>query len=466
MWYWHAPFRLAPDDLARLRRMGVGTLYVRAGTFSSDGKRAVVVLPQRWDSGAPGLGVVLTMNFDPGLVSHLETISAERLAADVARGLEDARKAAKGARFEGYQLDVDCPTRLLPRYTDLLRRVRAKVGGPLSITALPTWLGSPYVRDLADAVDFIAPQFYENRTGRTLATLEPVSDPAALRRGLMRLRDLGVPFRAGLSAYGHALLYDPRGSLAGMYRGLSPEDALRHPSLRPEAVGPLEAERRLVLRAVAPDAGGRGLGVRIAYVLPTAEALRRQLSAYRKAAPPNALGPILYRFPEPGEAMTLPLSTVEAALKGAPARTELEVSATARAVPWDLVAPDARAARPPQAVVLRATAVGGGPSEAEEGAVQVLVRFDRPGIDGAAPGDFDSAEVGSLDPGGAFRRGSGVRANAVLLRRGHVLPGESLRSGAIETRADGATSVVAEWSVRSPDGDTRGTSARVRLGRR
>ena len=463
MWYWHTPFRLSPDDRLRLGRMGVGTLYVRAGTFSSDGKRAVAILPQRWETAAPGLGVVLTMNFDPGLVSHLEAIPLDGLASDVARGLANARKAAGAVRLEGFQLDVDCPTRLLPRYADLLRRVRRKVEGPFSITALPTWLASREMKGLAEAVDFVVPQFYENRTGRTVVDLEPVSDPAALRRGLLRLRNLGIPFRAGLSAYGHALLYDPKGRLAGMYRGLSPEDALRHPALRPEEEGPLEGERRLVLRAVAPDSGGRGLGARIAYVLPTAESLRRQLAVYREDAPPNALGTILYRFPEPGEAMALPLPAVEAALRGRLARQGLRVVLSARAVPWSLVGPGARAARPPLALRIRATATGDGPSEAARGAVQVLVRLDRPGIGGVAPGDFDSAEAGTLGPDGRFLRGSGVRADAVLFRRGQVLPGEVLRSGAIETSADGATSATAEWSVRCPDGDARGESARVSL---
>lgn len=464
MWYWHTPFRLTEDDRARLGRMDVDTLYVRAGTFSSDGKRAVTVLPQRWETDARGLRVVLTMNFDPGLVSHLETIPPESLAADVAQGLLRAREAAKGVDFAGYQLDVDCPTRLLPRYADLLRRVRRRVAGPFSVTALPTWLSSPDVRLLAGAVDFLVPQFYENRTPRTLDALAPVSDSAALRNGLVRLRDLGIPFRAGLAAYGHALLYDPKGRLAGMYRGLSPEDALRHPALQMEGEGLLEGEQSLVLRAVAPDANGRGRGVRIAYLLPTAESLRRQLAVYREKAPPNALGPILYRFPEPGEAMALPLPTVEAALAGRKATPAFHVELTAQAVPWSLVGPDARAERPPQALRVRATAVGDGPTQAHPGAVQVLVRLDRPGVDGVAPGDFDSAEVGTLGPGGGFVRGSGVRADTILFRRGHALPGEVFRSGVIETRADGATSAQAEWSVAGPDGNARGRSKRFPLG--
>ena len=463
MWYWHMPFRVTGDDLVHLRKMGVDTLYVRAGTFSSDGKRAVTILPQTWETPAPGMGVVLTMNFDPGLVSHLETIPAETLAGDVARGLLRAREGAKGVRFAGYQLDVDCPTRLLPRYADLLRRVRRRVPGPFSITALPTWLNSSNVVELADAVDFIAPQFYENRTGRTLEDLKPVSDPAALRSGLLTLRGLRVPFRIGIAAYGHALLYDPRGRIAGMYNGLSPEDAMRHPALRVEAGGALEGERRLVLRAVRSDVNGRGAGARIAYVLPTPEALRRQLAVYREQAPPNALGPILYRFPEPGEALALPLAADEAAFAGRLATPSLRVSLLSRAVPWSLIGPNARAARPPVALSVRATATGDGPSEAIPNAVQLLLRLDRPGVEGVAPGDFDRAEAGTVGADGRFVRVSGLRADAVRFVRHSVLPGETLRSGTVEIVADGATSARAEWSVRGPDGDARGESARLSL---
>ena len=464
MWYWHTPFRITEGERASLRRMGVRTLYVRAGTFSSDGKRAVTILPQHWETAAPGLEIVLTMNFDSGLVSHLETIPPETLARGVADGLRAAR--AKAPPSVGFQLDVDCPTRLLPRYADLLRRVRRRLDAPLSITALPTWLSASGFGEVAAAVDEVVPQFYENRTGRTLDALEPVSDPAALGRGLARLRSLGVPCRVGLAAYGHALIYDPKGRLAGMYRGLSPEDALRHPALRFERADDLEGERRLVLRADAPDRQGRGVGARIAYVLPTPAALRAQLAVYRAWAPPNARGPVLYRFPEPGEAMALPLSTVEAALAGRRALPGLAVDLKARAAPWALIAPGRQDVRPPMTLRVRATAVGVGPSKAEPGAVQVLVRLDRPGIASVAPGDFDSAEVGTLDEGGRFVRGSGLRADVALLRRGGVLPGETLRSGPVETVADGATSAAVEWAVRGPDGNARGVSQRISLGTR
>lgn len=463
IWYWHVPFRLTEDESATLKRMGVETLYVRAATFTTDGVHAKTMLPQRWESAAKGFKVVLTMNFDPGLLSHLGTLPVKPLADDVIRGIRQAKSAAKGVEVVGVQLDIDCPTRLLPRYADLLRRIRPAVEGEFSITALPTWLGSPNIREVADAVDFIAPQFYENTTGKTLATLAPVSDTKALQRGLRRLRMLGIPYRAGLAAYGHSLLYDDDGHLAGMYRGLGPEDALRHPSLAPEAAGELGDERKLILKAVAPDAQGRGQGVRIAYVLPTAEALRQQLEVYRQNLPDNDRGAILYRFPEAEEAMTLPLPTQEAALRNRKAVPRLDVKLSAHAMPWDLIAPDSRAERPPQALRLVASVGGEGPSEARRGAVQLLIRLDRPGVERLATGDFDEAELGNLGPDGRFRKTSGLRADAIRLRRSFVLPGDVLRTGAIELVADGAVSAEAEWVVASPDGTTSGRSAKLNL---
>jgi hypothetical protein len=456
MWYWHTPFRVTDAERAELRKMGVTTLYVRAGTFTTDGRRAKVVLPQRWETKPGRLRVVLTLNFDPGLVSHLEEIPLRSLAADVGVGIDGALDQAKaaGIEAEGVQLDVDCPTRLLPRYAELLRAIRPHVPGSFSITALPTWLASDEVAEVADAVDFLVPQFYEGRTGRTVADLQPVSDAGSIRRGLARLKRLGRPCYVGIAAYGHAMLYDRAGRLAAMYRGLGPGDALRHPSLRFEAGGPLgeSGEDRLVLRAVHPDANGQGAGFRIAYTLPTPEMVRRQMDAFRASRPANALGMILYRFPEPGEAMALPLPSVRAALAGEAPKPSLRVRVATRAVPWAAIGASAPLRRTPRDVSLVAEIAGTTGTAAVPGAISLLVEFDRHGLEGIAPGDFDVARLGSVDPDGRFAPCPPARADAVLFQRHYARSGERLRSGAIELGADGPERARVRWSLRPPGG--------------
>jgi hypothetical protein len=450
MWYWHTPFRVTEAEKGLLKEIGVRTLYVRGGTFTTDGKRAILGFPQRWETPA-GMDVVLTLNFDGGLVSHLEEIPVETLAADVGKGIARATAAAGkvGVRPIGVQLDIDCPTRVLPRYAALLRAVRPHVKGSFSITALPTWIASSNLDEVAEAVDFVVPQFYEGRTGRTLGDLQPVSDAGAVKRGLERLGRKGRPFYAGLAAYGHAMLFTPEGKLTAMYRGLGPEDAMRHPSLSFEADGPIgdSGEERLVMRAVRPDANGRGRDFRIAYTLPTADMVRRQVAAFNEARPANARGFILYRFPEPLEAMALPLTSVRAALKNTEDEPGLKVTLDSKAVPWALIGTEAKG-RVPRDLTVRAEATGDVGSAASPGAVTVVVEFDRPGIEGVVPGDFDQVRLGRVEADGSVRESSPARANAVMLLRHHILPGEKLRSGAIEIGSDGATKARMRWSVK------------------
>lgn len=454
MWYWHTPFRITAAEKSTLREIGVRTLYVRGGTFTTDGKRANLAFGQRWETGLRDLDVVLTLNFDGGLVSHLEEIPVETLATDVGKGIEKAMNAAAavGIRPVGVQLDIDCPTRVLPRYAALLRAIRPHVKGSFSITALPTWISSSKIDEVAEAVDFIVPQFYEGRTGQTLTDLQPVSDSGAVRKGLERLGKKGRPFYAGLAAYGHAMLFAPDGKLTAMYRGLGPEDAMRHPSLRFEGAGPLgdSGEERLVMRAVRPDANGRGLDFRIAYTLPTADMVRRQVKAFQEARPANARGFILYRFPEPFEAMALPLVSVRQALKenGLSDEPTLKVDLESKAVPWALIGTGEKG-RVPRDLVVKAEVTGPVGSAAEPGAVTVVVELDRAGIEGVAPGDFDEVRLGRIEPDGSARDASPARANAVKLLRHHVLPGQRLRSGAIEIGTDGATRARMRWSVKS-----------------
>ncbi|RYG24363.1 DUF3142 domain-containing protein [bacterium] len=466
MWYWHTPFRIEPDERKTLHGIGIRDLYVRAGTLTFNGSHAKTMLPQRWETVPDGFRVVLTLNFDPGLVSHLETIPVASLADDVAQNLQDARIRARanGIDPKGFQLDVDCPTRLLPRYATLLRRVRAKLDVPLSITALPTWLSSSQFEDLADAVDEVVPQFYEGQTGRTLETVAPVADPIGLAKGLRQLAYLDHRFKVGLATYGHALIYGPDGRLSSIYHGLSPEDALRHPSLRFREEKPLASGERLTtVQAIAADVNGRGKGATIAYVLPTAESLRRQLDVFERQRPGNCGGAILYRFPEKDEAMALPLRTVATTKARRTTAFHAEIKLSKRVLPWTAIAPKSNARRLPTAMVVRAAATGDESTAARPRAFMLLLRLDRPGVQSVGAGDFDEAVPGRLDAKGRFARCAPAHADVVLLSRNHFLPDQTLASGIIETIPNGATEAFTEWAAKTPGGETRGRSSNLLL---
>ncbi|RYG30948.1 DUF3142 domain-containing protein [bacterium] len=466
MWYWHTPFRVTDQEWQDLKAIGVKTLYVRAGTLVTDGKEIKLILPQRWESKAKD--VVLTFNFHPGLVSHMEELSTETIAAGTLACIRDARtKAANaGIQASGIQLDIDCPTRLLPRYREILDRVRTGLpaGETFSITALPTWLASKHFPALAEAVDFVVPQFYEGRTGKTIHEIAPITDPEGLRKGLAALARLDVPCYIGLATYGHALQYDGEGRLVSVYGGLSAEDALRHPALEPLSSSPVDGkghptadpakaigEDLLLLRAISGDDRGRGRGYGLAYLLPTPLMVERQMAAFRAERPSGAKGVIFYRFPEPGESMTLPLASVAKAMTSTPTEVDVAVAFKVRSEPWSLIGTDVKSDVPPRQFTVTVVANGDAPSKASREAFELFVLLDKPGLDGVAPGDFDEAVTGSMADG-AFVPAAPAHAQAIRFRRYHLLPGDRLRSGLLLVPADGARTVRAHWTAQGTGG--------------
>ncbi|HVT10668.1 MAG TPA: DUF3142 domain-containing protein [Fimbriimonadaceae bacterium] len=466
IWYWHSPFVVTDHERDLLKSAGVSTVYVRAGTFTTDGKRLLLVLPQVWKSKAEGLRIVSVFNFDPGLLKHFGELPVEVMAGDVSERIVKslADEKSQGIEPDGVQLDIDCPTRLLPKYADFLGRVRKAIGpvGTFSITALPTWLTSRDIAQVARQVDFIVPQFYEGRAGRTLQDIKPISDPAALVAGIRRLNRLGVPYQVGLPAYGHALLFDDQGRLVSMYRGLSSEDALRLSALRHVSTVPLDAdghpaseksyvgEDLMTVEAVKPDLGGRGKGDRIVYFLPAPEMVSRQLADARAEAGSFCRGVVLYRFPEPGETTALPLESIVAAIRLEPKTVDFGIEMRARSVPYALIG-ERRASSVPRELHLKLTDVGNVATETAPDALEALVEFDRPGIGDVAPGDFDAVQPGTLE-GGRFVPCGRARATALLLRRFNVQPGQVLHSGGIELMQDGPTAVHVQWTAQGMGG--------------
>lgn len=479
IWYWHSPYTLSANDVADLKRIGVDTLYVRAATFTTDGENLKSSIPQVWGKASRDFGVVLVFNFDAGLRSHFESLTVTKMASDMVNVVTATRRTAerKGVRVTGVQFDVDCPTRLLEKYALLLRQVRSQLSkrGALtkrdtfSATALQTWLASDGYGKLADVCDFMAPQFYEGRLGRTLDSVQPIADTHALANGLNRLSRFGKPYFVGVATYGHALLYDQRGHLANMYHGMGPADALRHPSLVQEKLAAMQengaianpknyaGEDLLVLRATQADSRGRGNGFHIAYVIPTPRMLERQLGEIARNRDENCRGMILYRFPEPNDEMSLPLVTVAQRFRTDPKqkRIDAKIDVVTRSVPWALIGPDHRSGQPPRDFNLHLTATGTEPSLAAQDAAEAVVTFNRTGLEAAAPGGFDAAQTGVATNLDDFEPCAPAHANAVRFRCYHLLPGQLLRSGNIEVGENGPSPRRVYLRVRYSGGFAR-----------
>src|SRR5262249_43272781 len=147
------------------------------------------------------------------LLSRLEKIEPATLAQPVAETFASDLASADrvGAHVTGLQWDFDVRTRLLPRYSVLLRLLRPQLPPEIkmSITTLPTWMDSPQIADLLNEVAFLTPQFYGAAIPDRVDKLIPISSPATVRQAVVKARDLDRPFYAGLAAYGYAVLYSP-----------------------------------------------------------------------------------------------------------------------------------------------------------------------------------------------------------------------------------------------------------------
>jgi len=459
LWYWHSPFQLTREESRELRRLGVRRIFVRAGTISVSLDGAAAIRPQTWRPSPSAPSAHLVFDFDSGAVGHFEELKNESIARCVILAYARARGAAKRARVKvlGLQIDFDCPTRQLPKYTDLLSRVRRSLpeGSVLSITSLPTWFTSSDIRDLVRQVDFYCPQFYETRIGRTLDDARPVSDLTVLRNGLRAAGKLGVPFYAGIPAYGHAFMFDDRGRLLGTYRAMSAVEAARHPSFRlarswaSDASGKPAADRAKWVGeemadfvAVRPGANGKGLGYHLFYSLPTARMLSTNLRAVREDRPSNCLGVIIFRSPEPDEVMTLPMPALLGGVRESEARPFIRARARVDSAPWGMIEGGGSSS----VATVSLTNTGDAASFFASDSVTLTLRFDAPGVE-VESGDFDSIERFSA----SGLRASPARTSTLVFTCARIGVGQSVSTGPIRVTG-GARSLRGEWRVRKPGG--------------
>jgi hypothetical protein len=430
----------AQDEVESARReAGASLLFVRAGQLHAEGGRVTRVRAPagRFPQAPP---IHLVYNGTHALLDSFQQIEAGALAsainetyrADLSRAERD------GARVEGLQLDLDVPTRQLPRYAQLLRALREKLpqGTRLSVTGLTTWMSSPALPQTLDAADFWVPQFYGARIPETLSELLPVSSPASVARDVARARELRKPFYAGVAAYGYAALYSKAGALVEIRGDLDPGTVARDPDLELVERRPFDAdasaatstntatasEWRYVFRARAETTVG-GLTVHAGEQLmidaPSAESLRASLRAVRGQAGERLLGVCLFRLPTADDRTSLTLAQTVAALADREATTETTISLSREE--------SGGADSASSSDHLRLTITNGGAGGALLGdAMTVTVGVPAGSVRGVvALENLAGAEMlcGSQTPGGALEPCSARRANAVRLRATAWRPG-------------------------------------------
>jgi hypothetical protein len=238
-----------------------------------------------------------------------------------------------------------------------------------------------------------------------------------------------------LASYGRAILYDDKGRFASFYHGLSPEDALRHPSFRFESSEPLDSsgatatdktyvgEDKLTLVATKNAASGKGIGYHLVYDLPAPELIVTQNKVVADNAPSNCVGTIIYRLPDEDDPLALSAYSVSAALRNEPLSAELSAKFSQEKPALHTISMADAAGTFDVSVTNRGTAA----TVAAPGAVQVLIRLNKPGLEAITPGGFDEATSLAYRGGSYFPTTTG-QADALMLKRSQLLPGATVNA--------------------------------------
>lgn len=320
----------------------VKTLFLRAGQIetAADGSLHRIRPVQGRLPSSAGLHFVYNGTrkflkefgkFEPDVLAR--TV-ADTFIADIQRADSD------GARVEGLQLDFDVPTRLLPKYTHLLRLIREFLppDKKLSITGLPTWASSNDIEPLLAAVDFWIPQFYGAAIPTHAAQRIPISSASSVAREVNTAARLNKPFYAGLSAYGYAILYASDGSLVELRGDIDPAIAANNDGLELVEKRTLEksadtSEARYVYRAKR-DIVIDGLiiknGETLVFDVPSAASLRASGRAVRENGGPSLLGICVFRLPAADDETALTVSEIHAALSDSITKVSTTIAISGR----------------------------------------------------------------------------------------------------------------------------------------
>lgn len=452
-WHWHSPYAPTSETLQDLRAKGVKRVFVRAGTISNDGKKLVLVMPQTYVKTQGDLPITLVFTFDSGAVSHFEEFELQAMIEGVGSRIIAQVDAAEkaGMTVEGVQLDMDCPTRLLPRYAEFVRGMRQgylnKRYLVTSTTALFSWLGTDGVGKLSAELDFIVPQAYEGMTGKTIEEARPVSDPEMIRRGLSKADQLQCPYFIGIPAYGRATIYDPQGRLVNILRDLSPQEAFRSPGFTFDSAFPADAKGRpaqdandwsgeqfLKFRALRPDGN-----YAILYSIPTAKQTEESLKVVRAHSSNKLKGSIIFRIPEEGEALALPLST-EAG--------NLDIQAVTQKNNDGMI----EGSRFEPAVNLTISLSNTGESTfISDDAVIVDLAIQPDSVENIRPRDAISFEFGHLR-GDQFIKADRREATILRFRLSGLMQGEKLQIGPVQVTANHDDKLTIRSRIRNADG--------------
>jgi hypothetical protein len=214
-----------------------------------------------------------------------------------------ARARAAGWRPSELQIDFDAAAARLADYARLVRRVRREVAPlPVTVTALPSWLGwRGGFAELAAAADGFVLQVHSLERPVGPAPRLTICDPVAAVTAVERAARFRWPFRVALPTYGYVVAFD-RG---GRFLGLAAE--------------------------------GPGLlwppGTRLRTVRSDPAAIARLVEGWQRDRPRELRGILWYRLPAAGDRLNWRWPTLRAVMAGRAPRQEVIAVRRAAAAP-------------------------------------------------------------------------------------------------------------------------------------
>lgn len=287
-----------PDVTEAMRKSErfVRTWHVLVAEYDhigENGYRRADVVPD-WQALAGGNRPVIAVFRIDGSIKHWDDAA---LATDIAARLDAWR--GHGVAPVGVEIDYDCGTARLASYTRFLRVLRPMLGRtiPLSITALPTWLGSADLDALLASSDEAVLQLH--------AVMSPVQGLFDAARAQLWMTAFAQhtqhPWRIALPAYGTRVTWNRQGRIVAVE---SEAPALYPGGIAQELVAAPDAIRAFVMRVDrAPPHGLSGI---VWFRLPVdADARAWSFPTWRAVLARAELSPRLAVIARPGDAMGL-----------------------------------------------------------------------------------------------------------------------------------------------------------------
>ncbi len=194
---------------------------VFAGEITHAGQR-VEMNPKQidWQALAKiNIPVTLVVRFGSAFSKVIASEPVPETAQSFRRWMNDllAKCRSVDLPVAGFQLDYDCPTSKLADYGALIRELeRQNPDVPISITALPAWLGSAEFPKLIKPLPYYVLQVHSLEKPKNIDQPVSLFDLQMTQGYLQRAAAYEIPFYLALPTYGYSVIYDQEGNFVGL----------------------------------------------------------------------------------------------------------------------------------------------------------------------------------------------------------------------------------------------------------